>query len=1057
MRKINFNECEHHILFKTLRIVRITAFLLFAVILQTFANADLEQQRTITGKVTDTNGEPLPGATVVVKGTTVGITTNFDGNYSLQVPEDAEILSFSFVGMKTQEIALSGQTEINVVLEEESIGLDEVVAIGYGVQKKSNVTGAISSVKSEDLANRSTSNVANALQGKAAGVQVMNTSGAPGASSAIRIRGIASNETSDPLYVVDGLKVPDIDYLDPDNVESIEILKDAASAAIYGAEAGNGVVLITTKSGKPGDGKFFYNGLHSFNSVANKTDLLNAEEFINFYTEINPSAAERMLNTFYYNDPSSYVNNKLADTDWQDAIYESGYRQRHTIGFQGGNDKGTMYLALNHLNSDGIIIGSQDTYSRITGQFNGTYKIKDWLDIGANTTLIKSELKEVTESDVSRSNAVSMAYTAEPILPVEYSDGLAGASQKIKNLVADGRYPLIDPRTGNYFSISNINEGGSINPLATVFRDNAYTDKFMFSGSVYANLKPVKNLIFTSRLGYRFSNSYNNVYTPPYYFSAGTSSDVPNLEVTQTSVAYYQWENFANYLLTLGESTFSATAGMSYSNNSIYLVSASTDNLSNTAENFHYLDYSISNANDDVEGNKSESAQIAYFGRVGWDYGNKYNLQFNFRGDSYDASRLDLENNWGYFPSISAGWTFSNESFMQNVNRDLLSFGKLRASYGKNGSMSNLNDYMYASTLSTGNNAYLIDKLYTGVYPSSYLANPKLRWEESVQLDVGLDIRQFNDRLSFSVDYYNKNTEGLLVLSTALLTTGTSYQWQNVGVINNQGFEFDLEWKDKIAKELKYGIRVNIGTVKNEVTEYKGEGTRLSGASLAHSQIGAITYFEEGYPIWYLRGYKVAGIDHTGAPVYENMDSDPAITDKDRTMIGDPIPNFNYGVTFTLDYKNFDFLIFGTGVQGGDIMYGLLRDMAFMTNRPQFMYNGRWTAENNQNANGVIATSPSAIYQINDSKYINSDAMVFDGSYFKIKQIQLGYNVPASLVKKIGVSSLRAYVSMEDFFTFTKYPGTDPETRAGIGSSMALDFGGYPISKSVTLGINLTF
>ncbi len=1019
-----------------------------------------QQKKTITGKVSDKNGEPLPGVTVIVKGTTIGITTDFDGNYTLEVPADAQVLSFSFVGMTTQEIEIGGQTQISIVLEEENVGLDEVVVVGYGTQKKSNITGAIASVKSEDFANRSTTNAASAIQGKVAGVQIVNNSGSPGASSTVRIRGYSSNGTSDPLYIVDGLKVPNIDYLDSDNIESMEILKDAASAAIYGAEAGNGVVLITTKTGKKGRGEISFDSQYSISSLAKKQDVLNADDFITYMLEVSPTNAER-LDMYYYNDPSAYVNNKLADTDWQDEVYESGLRQQYNVSFQGGNDNGSLYVSLGYLDHDGIVIGNNDEYSRITGQFNGNYHVKEWLEVGATNSIETSKKRSIGENAVLWGTPISMVNLVDPLTPVEYAKGVTGASLQVQDAVAAGYYPIINSETGNYYGVSSFNTSNP-NPIAALQLDNSQTDAFRINGTLFGNLKPFKNFVFTSRLGYRFGNSEYNRYIPENWTAPTSNAINPRLEVSQTTNRYYQWENFVNYSFDIQESTISLLGGMSYIENKTSFMSSVTDGLESTAENYRYLDYSTTTANDRILGRQSESVQIAYFGRLTWDYANKYNVQVNFRADSYDAAYLDLDHNWGYFPSVSAGWTVTNENFMNDINRDFLSSLKLRASYGKNGSISNLGGYMYAATLNSSPTLYagqfvvenyktwMNDQLYTGLRPSSYLANPNLRWEESKQLNLGLDVRFFSDRLSLTADYFTKNTDGLLIQSSALLTTGTSFVFQNVGVVNNQGFELDMEWKDVIKNDFKYSVKANIATVKNNVDEYKGEGVRIAGSSLAHSDI-AISYFEEGYPLWYLRGYKIAGINQEdGSPIYEDITDDGVITDADRTNIGNGIPDFTYGATISMSYKNFDFLLYGTGAYGQELMYGTSRVLQEISNRPQFLFDNRWTPEN------TIAKQPAPYYHT-DQRFLNSDAFVFDGSYFKIKQIQLGYNVPASLLNKIQISALRAYVSLDDFFTFTKYPGNDPEVRPLTASALAIDLGGYPIAKTVMFGVNVTF
>lgn len=1013
---------------------------------QSEANSSAPAPHTINGKVTDIGGAPIPGVTIVIKGANTGTITNMEGDYELSNVNDTDILKFTFIGMKSQEIAVNGRTTINIVMEEESIGLEEVVAIGYGVQKRSNVTGSISSVKSMDLANRSVANAATALQGKSSGVQVINTSGAPGQSSAIRIRGYSSNGNSDPLYIVDGLKVPNLDYLEAENIESMEILKDGASAAIYGAEAGNGVVLITTKTGSKSDGNIFYNMSYSISSLANKFDVLNAEDYIQYLQETGVTQED--LDAYYYENPSSYVNNKLADIDWQDVMFTTGYTQRHTLGFQGGNDKGSLYVALGYYDNNGILVGKQDSYKRITGQFNASYKIKKWLDIGINNSIESSKLRQVSEGGVVAGSVTSQIFTMDPLTPVEYSDGLTGASDRVQRAVSDGYAPLQNPKTGNYYGSSYWSLS---NPNALLQRDDVVTEKFNINGTAYANLKPIEGLVYTSRLGYRLGGIYDYSYVPEYWLRSDEFSTSPVLNSQVSGSMYYQWENFFNYSFNVKKNEFSVNSGMSFIYSSVHYVGGETDQLTGDAENFRYLNYSSGAANDDVSGTKTENAQIAYFGRLSWSYDNRYNLQVNFRADAYDAAYLDIDHAWGYFPSLSGGWTVTNEKFMENRNTNFLTNLKLRASYGKNGSISNLGGYMYAASLSPDENFYysMGGNTYLPIHPNENLANPTLKWEESVQFDAGIDMSFFRNKLSVMVDYYNKDTEGMLIESTAPLITGTKRVFQNVGIVNNHGFEFDMEWKQRVRQDVSYSVRANLGTVSNKVTTYKGKGTRIEGDDVNGTGI-FVTNFEEGYPVWYLLGYKTKGIDPSdGSPIFEDINNDGVINSDDRTYIGDGIPDFTYGTTITLNVKNFDLLLYGAGSYGSDIMYGGLAAQVNTLNRPQFMYDERWTETN------TTASRPSSIYQQN-KEYLASDAMVFDGSYFKIKQIQLGYNVPEAFLKKVSLSSFRAYVSVDNFFTFTNYPGIDPETRWNSTYNMAVDGGGYPVPKSIMFGINLT-
>lgn len=1017
------------------------------------------QTKTVKGLVKDDTGEPLIGATISITGTSSGTITDFDGNFQLDgVPANAT-LSISYIGYVTQQVVVTGKSDFNIILNRESLDLDEVVVIGYGVQKKSNVTGSISSVKADDLKNLATTNAASALQGKVSGVQVINSSGAPGASSTIRIRGYASNGVSDPLYVVDGLKVDNIDYLEPSSIESIEILKDAASAAIYGAEAGNGVVLVTTKSGKNGDGKIFLDVQFASSRLANKVDVLNAEEYINYYNEISAGNLDSYFNPYYYNAPGSTINGKLVDTDWQDEMFGTGFSQKYNVGFQGGNDKGSLFVSLGYLRNNGMIEGDSDLYNRVTGQVNASYKIKKWLEIGVNTSFESSKINQIAEGSVEYGTMCNVLMI-DPLTPVQY--GSNGPVQHVQAAVDAGYNPARNPATGNYYGVPFVLDAVK-NPITTLERNKEYNKSFNINGMAYANLTPFKNFVFTTRLGYRFYNERINKFTDGTWTNRENTTVEPLLTVGQETEQYYQWENFANYNFDWKEHNFSFLAGMSYSKRDITPMEVRTQHLTSTDPNWQYLDYTSDLTLMSLSGNNTDRVQMAYYGRIGWSYKSRYNVQVNFRADSYDAAYLDLNHNWGYFPSVSAGWTITNESFLEEMNRDILSFAKLRFSWGKNGSISNLGGYRYASALTSGNtvhvsglpvatNSYWMNgKLYTGYRPNDYLANPELRWEEAVQYGVGLDMRFFKDRLSLSVEYYHKLTDGLLVETTAPLTTGAQKYTQNMGKVLNQGFEFEAGWRGSIGKDFTYNIRGNLATVKNKVTEFQGEGVRMQGSKLTSSD-SYISYFEEGYPVWHLYGYKVDYIDSaTGQAVYKDFDGVEGISEADRTDLGSSVPDFTYGLTLSAAYKGFDFMIYGAGAQGAELMYGLTRaSTTSMVNRPKFLYTDRWTSANTQ------ATHAAPLYQM-DEKYFNSDRFVFDASYFKIKQIQLGYTIPQKHLSRIGLSSLRAYVSLDNFFTFTDYPGLDPEVRPTESSSMAIDLGGYPISKSVSFGLNVSF
>lgn len=1003
-------------------------------------------QRKVSGTVLDPDGEPVIGAAVLVAGTTTGTSTDIDGRWSLNVPNPDATLEFSSIGFVTKTVGVAGRSVVDVTLEIDAHLLEETVVIGYSVQRKSDVTGAIASISSDDLANRSAENVANALQGKAAGVQIARTSGAPGSVGEIRVRGVSSSGDSSPLYIVDGLKVSDISYLAPENIASIEILKDAASAAIYGAEAGNGVVLVTTKTAKEGEGQVFFNASYSVQSLARKADVLNAEEYVNFMTEAGIKSAEEFQN-YYYNDPSCLVDGKLADTDWQDLTYRTGHVQNYTVGFQGGSERGSVYIALSYFDQNGIVYGDKDTYNRLSSQVNASYKIKDWLTVGATNSIEIGEAKTLSQNN-AMTGLLAGIVQMDPLTPLEYSGGLAGTPERVQSAVAEGYSPFFNEKTGNYYGTSYWQTSANNNPIAEIERDDdAYVERKNVNGTFYADVNILKGLVFTSRLGYRIGTTYSSSYTAPYWKSPLQKSESPSLGIDSYDNLYYQWENFANYNKSFGKHDFSLMAGMSYIRSKTNYVGGDTNELENLAENYRYLDYSTEAASDHVKGTVTKTAQLSYFGRFGWSYGGRYNLMVNFRADAYDSSKLHPDHRWGYFPSVSAGWTPSNEAFLSGLfSGKGWSYLKLRASWGVNGSISNLSGYQYASTVVTGSYYPLVGTdLVIGTYPSSYLVNPTLRWEKSKQLDFGLDARFLRDRLTMTVDYYNKNTDGMLIESQAALTTGSTSVFRNVGVVHNDGIEVELGWKDKVG-DFGYGISANAATVNNKIKEYLGKGTRLSSST---STTTSTTVFEEGYSVWDIYGYKYLGVNpEDGTPIFEDLNGDGEITEADKDHIGSAIPKLTYGFTLNLEWKNFDFIAYGAGSAGTKLKMNLYREDLPQVNRFSFEYDDRWTASN---------TNASRPKPTTDSKYYGSSAMVFDASFFKIKQLQLGYSLPQRILAKSPISYLRLYVSLDDFFTFTDYPGMDPETRSGTTSGMGVDMGSYPISKSVLFGVNLRF
>ena len=1009
--------------------------LFLAGLLTVSGAAVFAQNVTVKGKVTDSRGEPVIGATVMLSSNqTVGTQTDLSGNYSISVPSSASLI-YSCVGYATQTVAVAGRSVIDIVLAEDTEFLEETVVIGYGVQRKSDVTGAIASVKESDLENRTAIDVAQALQGKAAGVQIVNASGAPGAASSIQIRGYSSNSKTSPLMIVDGLKVNDISYLDPESIASIEILKDAASAAIYGVEAGNGVVLVTTKSGQKGSGRVFYNFQHSIQNVAHLPEMMNAKEYMDYMVLAGAAA------------PDGFDYDGKTDTKWTDYMLETGHQDRHTVGVEGGNDRAKFYTSLSYTDNNGIVKGDKDIFRRLVGQINAEYKVKDWLTVGVNTTIDRSVRRAVSESSSISESVMGAMFVHDPTTPYIYDDN--AIPTRVQGMIND-KLPR-DPN-GHIYGISAFNETSYMwHPQAILDRQDTETQSFRTRGTAYANLMPLPGLVITSRFGFQGGYSHTNTYNHEVYISSKTNQAM-SISGSTNDRLYYQWENFANYNKSFGKHDFTVMAGMSYQQ-------TNTDNLRGTAyvlssddPNFRYLDNAVNNANMSIGGQPEVRANMSYFGRLGWSFANKYFLQANFRADAYDSSKLDKNHRWGYFPSVSAGWTVSNEPFMQGVKQALnLSFLKMRASWGVNGNVNALGAYQYASSLETNKNyGYNLNGTFlVGVRPSKVLPNPNIKWETSRQVDVGLDLRMFSERLTFSVDWYNKNTHDLLTSTTAPANTGAETVYVNAGLVNNHGTEFELGWKDTIG-DFNYGISGNLSTVHNKVVKGTSKD-RVPGQKIWSSY--DVTYFEEGYPLWYLRTFMVDHIDpQTGAAVYKDFNNDGAITPDDRDFAGSGIPDFTYGLTLNLGWKGFDLLVLGAGSQGAELLYAVTRADALQQNTLKIFYADAWK---NASSTGYKYPKPDS----SDKFYRCSNMRVYDASFFKIKQIQLGYTLPRKLVKKLAMSSLRAYVSLDDWFTFTKYPGLDPET-SHVGSSasgLGVDYGSYPISKKLVFGVNVSF
>jgi TonB-linked SusC/RagA family outer membrane protein len=1015
---------------------------------------------TVKGQVTF-NGEPLSGVTVLVQNANRYAMTDDGGNYAITAVDQNSVLIFSFIGYKTHTETAGRRNVIDVTLEEDISELDETVVIGYGTQKKSDVTGAISQVKAEDMLNRTITRPEQALQGKTAGVQVVQGSAAPGSSPNVRIRGISSNGSNEPLYVVDGRIASDIGGIDPNDIESMEVLKDAASAAIYGIAAGNGVVLITTKQGMAGKTSIIYDFQTTVQSISNIPKVLNAEQYIDYMTEAKYLSMDIIMQNWDFK----------TNTNWADATFENSMMMRHNLSFMGGNSASKYYLSLSYLNNDGFVAGDADTYERYTGTINGSYKIKPWLEVGTNNQIEYYKRRAVMENGGGMGGEYGSVLLAtlqlDPLTPVTYAPKQMPAF--MQNQINNGRR-LLRNADGNYYSLSAFQDASDqVNPF--IMRDNGFTNskEFNINGMVFINFKPIKELTVTSRFAYRLSAMNTYGYSQPYYANATLARNFMSVNASASTPINYQWENFANFIKNFGKHNVNAMIGTSMRQNINFDVSGGISG-SDTDLGFIKLDpryayfaYATPNGTRTLSGGEeTKGAMYSIFGRVSYDYDNRYFFQASLRNDAADLSQMPPENRHGYFPAVSAGWTMSNEKFMESL-RKTVSFFKLRASWGQNGSLGSAYNYLWRASIgSSGNYPFTNDFVYnTGAAPTT-LGNTELGWEKSEQLDFGFDARFFKDRLTLSFDYFNKTTKDLIISGATVSTiAGNTASPLNAGSISNKGVEIELGWRDKTG-DFTYQIRANFASMKNEVTYIHESLNRINGVGFSITKPG-VTVFEKGYPAWYLRGYQFTGIDpDTGDPMFANIYTEddaiysktgertPVINDNDKTMIGNPIPDFTYGITLTAQYKGFVLTVFGTGSQGNDIFMCLTRGDRLQANILREFYDDRWTPSN-PNASRPRAGAAG----LTDYYYVSSD-VIYDGSYFKIKQIQLGYTLPKVLLDKIAISNMRVYCSLDDFFTFTSYPGFDPET-VGTGAGMGVDKGAYPNSKKVVFGVNITF
>ena len=1022
--------------------------------------------------VSGTDNEPLPGVNVVVKGnTSTGTITDFNGTFTLSAPADA-ILSISYIGFKSQEIAVKGHKDIKIVLQEDSETLDEVVVVGYGVQKKSVVTASIAKVSADDLASTAPVRMDNALKGLASGVTVTSSSGQPGAAAQIRVRGVGTirteNGAADPLYIVDGMPLEGgLDYLNPNDIASIEVLKDAASGAVYGARAANGVILVTTKTGKIGKTKVTYDFSYGWQSAWKKRDVLNASEYALMINEgaINAGIAPK------FSDPYSYGQG----TNWQDEVFNNNApMMNHQVSVSGASEKVNYLFSLGFYTQDGIVGGNFDrsNYERLTLRSNTQYtlfdesKERNWLNsLKVTSNLSYARIKSTNFDDNSTwGTPLGSALALSPILNV-YDETEEAIKAQFDKYGTTAEYtPVYDPRNGKLFSIPG-EFGEMSNPIAKLYLpgDKHWSHKFVANFS--AELQLWDNLKFKTSYGADLSFWGYDGYRPLYYLRSGESSTQSSAYSRKEDGTVWQLENVLMYDKSIDKHSFSVLLGQSAKKSSGSYLYGSRNNITNYSR--PYIDASTglaANADRDAAGAPSVDATLAsIFARASYNYDERYMLQVTVRRDG--SSRFGPNNHYAVFPSFSLGWNLTNEKFM-NKRPNWLTTTKIRLSWGKNGN-ENIGNFKYTVLTSPGNNAIFgsSENVINGVKASG-LANPDLKWEESEQLDFGLDFGFFNNALTFTADYYKKKTNGMLMEMNIPFYVGEAKPIGNVGKMENSGIELEAAYKFRVS-DWNFRVSANASYLKNKLIEYGNESGWENLDSFQGT--GDISRAENGKPFPFFYGYKTAGIFQNTDEVkaYKNdkgellqptavpgdvrfvdVDGNGIIDANDRTDIGKGMPDWTFGFNLGVSWKNFDLNMMWQGTAGNDIYDATRRTDIATSNLPSWMLN-RWTGEGTSNRIPRFVQGDNVNWQ-------SSDLYVYDGSYLRLKNIQLGYTLPAALTQKVFISSLRFYVAAENLFTFTKYHGFDPEISSG-GTSLGIDYGVYPQARVWTIGASLSF
>jgi TonB-dependent starch-binding outer membrane protein SusC len=1034
-------------------------------------------EKIISGKVTDNDGNLMPGVNIVVKGTAIGTVTDAEGNYTLKVPNDAGILVFSFIGFTPVEVAIGTQTTINVTLTLDIQQLQEIVVIGYGEVKKSDLTGAVGAVSEDELRTVVKTSFEQSLQGRVAGVLVTNNSGQPGGGVSLRIRGTSSiNSTNEPLYVVDGVPIDGdargtatgfdwagggngqtavsrLASINPDDIVSVNVLKDASAQAIYGSRAANGVVIITTKRGQSGESKISYSSYTGVQQLGKTIEVMNLQEYAAFVNEAY-DAIGRSPKPAEFADPSLLGEG----TNWQKEIYQSAAIQNHNIGFTGGNEKSTYSISTGYFDQDGVVIGTN--FKRYSMRVNLDSKVKDWFKIGNSFTFSHTNQKiTLTDQD---DGVVAVSLVQGPDVPVRNVDGSWAGP------VVSGQNSTFD------------------NPVAKANDRNLGVKRYQALGNIFAEATILKKFVFRTELGGDLQLTNNYAFIPTYNYGPFNVNTVNKSRRDRSESIYWIWKNYLTYTTTFADRhNVTAMAGHE-------AQSSTWESLSATRFKFQSNDANEINAGDastaQNSGTKGDWAMESYFGRVIYNFDDRYLFTGTFRADA--SSNFGPNYKWAYFPSMAVKWNITNESFLSNINHlDLLS---VRLGYGETGNQ-NIPGYQYGASIGTRLN---------GLGSVSYadkIANPNIRWETTKQFNIGLDLGLLGNRVQLTADYYVKNTDDALMqqsLPDYLAPRGTgnlSAPWVNLGSIQNKGVELTLTTRN-LQGALTWGTTVTFTSNRNKVVSLGDGVAPIDGVAQWTNVVSRTT---EGKPIGSFYGYVIDGIfltaeelltapsQSTGSQInrisgtwigdyrFKNYGTDGVVDATDRQFIGNPQPDFSFGINNTFEYRNFDLSVYLQGTYGNDL-FNFLR---YKTESMRFLRDNQTTAVRdraiiqmidpngspNDPANWIVTNPgtdmPRHIPGDPNENARMSDRYVEDGSYMRIQNITLGYTLPKNNVVSKYINRLRVYGSVQNLHTFTKYTGYDPEVGAYNQDAKltGVDNGRYPMPRTFTVGVNVEF